>query len=195
MGNLLSSTDEDDSFIFISNSGSALRSSILTEAQSLRQEAFQLRSEAKRTSEQSQRAYHSGMKAQAKTLSIKKTDLYRQMEEKNRQAAELFFKHYNQNRPNNIIDLHGLYVSEALKYVEEKLDECRAKNISSLTIITGIGNNSPNRVAKIKPRVEKYARENALKITRYSGHIVVDLTERNRHETIGYQNTNECIIL
>ncbi|CAF4743356.1 unnamed protein product, partial [Rotaria sp. Silwood2] len=140
-------------------------------------------------SQQSQIEYYSGYKAEAKILSIQKTNLYRQMNEKNQQAAKLIIKHFNQNRPNNVIDLHGLYVEEALQYLQKQIDECRSNNISQLTVITGIGNNSQDKIARIKPKVENLARQNHLKMTPYGGHVVIDLTETN------HQDTNGCIIL
>ncbi|CAF2876540.1 unnamed protein product [Rotaria sp. Silwood2] len=189
MGNTSSSTDEDNSSTLPCSSGSSLRPRILIEAESLRAEAQQLMFQAKAASEQSHIEYHSGYKSEAKILSIKKTNLYRQMNEKNQQAAKLIFKHFNQDRPNNVIDLHSLYVEEALQYLEKKLDECHSNNISQLTVITGIGNNSQDKIAKIKPKVENFARQNHLKMTPYGGHVVIDLTETN------HQDTNGCIIL
>lgn len=189
MGNLLSSTSS-------TIPDSSIQSRILIEAQSLRQEAEQLRTEAKKVSEQSQYEYNSGSKSQAKALSTEKNALYKKMDEKNHRAAELIFEYHNQNRPRDVIDLHGLYVKEALKYVQNKLDECRSNNILQLTIITGMGNNSPNNIAKIKPEVQKYARENNLRITCYDGHILVDMTAGNQlTKTTNSQNKNECIIL
>ena len=67
------------------------------------------------------------------------------MREKNEQAANLIFKHFNDHRPSNVIDLHGLYVAEALKSLEGKLQACRAAKISQLTVITGMGNHSPGQ--------------------------------------------------
>jgi len=195
MGNLFSSTEEDDDSVLSNSSGPFLQSGIPTEAASLRNQARQLMLEARAASKQSQFEYRSGCKSQAKVLSIQKTTLYRQMEERNQQAAELIFEHFNQNRPNNIIDLHGLYVAEALKYLQDKLKECRSKNILQLTVITGMGNNSPDKMAKIKPEVEKFARENHFKITCHPGHIVVDLEKDDQYQTTNNQNTNECIIL
>ncbi|CAF3233073.1 unnamed protein product [Rotaria sp. Silwood2] len=189
MGNTSSSTDEDNNSTLPCSSGSSLRPRILIEAESLRAEAQQLMFQAKAASEQSHIEYHSGYKSEAKILSIKKTNLYRQMNEKNQQAAKLIFKHFNQDRPNNVIDLHSLYVEEALQYLEKKLDECHSNNISQLTVITGIGNNSQDKIAKIKPKVENFARQNHLKMTPYGGHVVIDLTETN------HQDTNGCIIL
>lgn len=195
MGNLFSSTEEDDNSVLSNSSRPFLQSGIPTEAASLRNQARQLMLKARAASKQSQFEYLSGCKSQAKVLSIQKTTLYRQMDERNQQAAELIFEHFNQNRPNKIIDLHGLYVAEALKYLQDKLIECRSKNILQLTVITGMGNNSPNKIAKIKPEVEKFVRENRLKVTAYSGHLVVDLSTDDQYTTTNHQNTDQCIIL
>jgi DNA-nicking Smr family endonuclease len=195
MGNLFSSRGDDDILTSTSSSGSSLlQPSVLIAAGLLRSEARQLQLAAKAASDQSQLAYHSGDKSQAKTLSNKKATLYAQMNGKNDQAAELIFEHFNQGRSNNIIDLHGLYVAEALKYLQRKLDKCRSENISQLTVITGMGNNSPNKIAKIKPEVEKFARKNHLQIVPFDGHVVINLTTDGQHETTRYRDTNACTI-
>ncbi|CAF0953344.1 unnamed protein product [Adineta steineri] len=195
MGNLLSFTNNDDNSTLSNTSGSFLQSGIPSKAASLRCEARQLMFEAKAASQQSQYEYHSGSKSQAKVLSTKKNHLYKQMEEKNQQAATLIFEHFNRDRSYNVIDLHGLYVNEALESLEHRLAMCRSENILELTVITGMGNNSPNKIAKIKPQVEKFVRENCLKITGYSGHIEIDLSTNNESTAGSYQNTNGCIIL
>ena len=195
MGNLLSSTDEVENSTISNSPDALLQFGIPSQAASLRNEAHRLMLESKVASQQSQSEYRSGSKSQAKILSNKRKNLYSQMNEKNQQAAELIFHHFNRNRPNNVIDLHGLYVTEAMKYLKDKLDKCRSENILQLTVITGIGNNSPNRIAKIKPKVEEYVRENRLKVTCYDGHIVVDLSTNNQYRTTSSQNTDGCIIL
>jgi DNA-nicking Smr family endonuclease len=195
MGNLFSSTEEVENSTLSNNPGVFLQSGISDQAESLRNEASQLRLRAKVASKQSQSEYNFGSKAQAKVLSNRKNDLYRQMTEKNRQAAELIFEHFNQDRSSNVIDLHGLYVAEALRYLRNKLDECRAEKISQLTVITGFGNNSPNKIAKIKPEVENFARQNGLKATFHGGHIKIDLSTYNPQRTTNVQDSNECVIL
>ena len=111
-----------------------------------------------------------------KIYRMKKTRLYEEMNRKNHQAAELIFSHYNRDQPETTIDLHGLYVSEAVKYLEERVNQCRAKKCQQLTVITGAGNNSVNRIPKIKPEVEAFARKHQLKVTSYSGHLIFDLS-------------------
>lgn len=187
MGNLFSSTEEQNNF--------SLSSDIQTNAESLRHEAHQLRLEAQEAAKQSQHEYQFGSRAQAKVLSTKKVNLYQQMNEKNRQAAALIFEQNNENRPKNFIDLHGLYVAEALTYLRQKLDQCRSEGILEVTVITGMGNNSPNNIAKIKPEVEKFARENRLKVTPHPGHLVLDLTIDKQDQSTSQSKSNECLIL
>ncbi|CAF0868015.1 unnamed protein product [Adineta steineri] len=156
MGNLFSSTNEGDNSILSKNTEAYVQNGIPIEAVSLRCEA----------SRHSQLEYQFGNKSQAKLLSINKNNLYIQMNEKNQQAAEFIFKHFNQNQ-----------------------------NLSQLTIITGMGNNSPNKIPKIKPQVEEFVRRNNLKVTYYDGHIVVDISTNNGNKIINDRNSNECIIL
>ncbi|CAF1095008.1 unnamed protein product [Adineta steineri] len=195
MGNLSSSTNDDDNSDFSNTYRSSSQSGIPSEAASLRREASQLRFEAKAASQQSQYEYHFGSKSEAKVLSTEKKHLYKQMDKKNQQVATLIFEHFNRDLSYNVIDLHGLYVDEALEYLEHRLAMCRSANILKLTVITGMGNNSPNKIAKIKPQVKKFVRENCLKVTGYSGHIEIDLSTNNEPTADSYQNTNGCIIL
>lgn len=180
MGNLFSST---------------VSSATQTSAESLRREAQQLRLEAQEVSKQSQHEYQFGSRAQAKVLSTKKSHLYQQMNDKNQQAAALIFEQNNQNRRKNSIDLHGLYVTEALTYLQQKLDQCRSEGVIQLTVITGMGNHSPNNIAKIKPEVEKFARENHLHITPHPGHLVLDLTINKPNPSTSDSSSNACFIM
>ncbi|UJR24544.1 hypothetical protein I4U23_005919 [Adineta vaga] len=186
MGNLFS-IDEDNR----SNSNESVTKSpgIPIEATKLRNEARQLLLEAKIISKQSQDEYQYGCRAKAKDLSNKKISLYEQLNRKNEQAANIIFGYYNNNRAKNSIDLHGLYVDEALKYLQEKLDRCRLENISELTVITGMGNHSTNGIAILRPKIEEFVRKNALQTTFYSGHVIIDLSSNIP------RTTNECIIL
>ena len=184
MGNLFSSSSQLD-----------LQSNIETNAESLRHQANQLRLEAQALAKQSQQEYRFGCKSQAKVLSTRKANLYQQINEKNRQAAALIFNEYNHHRPKNVIDLHGLYVAEALKYLQDKVDQCRSEGIFEITVITGMGNNSPNNIAKIKPEVEKFAHDNQLKITSYAGHVVLNLAIDKQCQSTFEPKCEQCIIL
>ena len=125
MGSKFSSTTDDHHSTFSATSvPSSVQSDIPIEAESLRRQARQCKSEAEATSQQSQREYRSGRKAEAKTLSVQKKYLYSQMNEKNDRAAALIFEHFNRNLPDHFIDLHGLYVLEALTYLQQKINKC-----------------------------------------------------------------------
>ncbi|CAF0868869.1 unnamed protein product [Adineta ricciae] len=184
MGNLFSHTNQDE------------QSGIPREALALRNEARQLLSEAQLSSKQSQDEYQHGCRARAKELSIRKNAFYAQMNDKNEQAARIIFQHFNRTRPNNEIDLHGLYVNEALNYLENKMNKSRSENVLQLKVITGMGNNSPNRISKIKPQVEEFVRRNSLQATIYPGHLIINLfTSENSTTKNPSSNTDQCIIL
>ena len=139
--------------------------------------------------------YDLGRRSEAKALSLEKAALYTQMREKNEQAANLIFKHFNHHRPSNVIDLHGLYVAEALKYLEGKLHTCRAAKMSQLTVITGMGNHSPDNIAKIKPEVERFARQNQLAMSSFGGHVLIDLQAGGQQTTASHQHQDTCTVL
>jgi hypothetical protein len=73
------------------------------------------------------------------------------MENYNSQAADTIFSYLNKNRPLDELDLHGLFVKEAMQKFEERVKECRKKRMKRLTVIVGQGNHSVDGIAKIKP--------------------------------------------
>ena len=120
--------------------------------------------------------------------------LYQQANERNRQAAQLFFEHFNRDRAKDVIDLHGLYVAEALEYLQRKIDQCRSEKIQQVTVITGIGNNSPDNIAKIKPEVEKCAHQHGLKMIPCSGSVLLQLAVDEKNENPPSEKTHACAI-
>lgn len=63
-------------------------------------------------------AYQSGDGARAKDLSNEGKAHQRRKEELNDQAADWIFAQNNRRQPNGTIDLHGLYVQEAIERTE-----------------------------------------------------------------------------
>lgn len=63
-------------------------------------------------------AYKSGDGARAKELSNEGKMHQRRKEELNDQAADFIFAANNRNQPRGSIDLHGLYVQEAIERTE-----------------------------------------------------------------------------
>uniref|UniRef100_A0A2K5N6X1 NEDD4 binding protein 2 n=1 Tax=Cercocebus atys TaxID=9531 RepID=A0A2K5N6X1_CERAT len=84
------------------------------------------------------------------------------MKEANHLAAIEIFEKVNASLlPQNVLDLHGLHVDEALEHLmrvlEKKTEEFKQNGGKPyLSVITGRGNHSQGGVARIKPAVIKY---------------------------------------
>ncbi|XP_007945335.1 NEDD4-binding protein 2 [Orycteropus afer afer] len=86
----------------------------------------------------------------------------RKMKEANHLAAVEIFEKVNASLlPQNVLDLHGLHVDEAVEHLrtvlQQKTEEFRQNGGKPyLSVITGRGNHSQGGVARIKPAVIKY---------------------------------------
>ncbi|KAH7326417.1 hypothetical protein B0I35DRAFT_422650 [Stachybotrys elegans] len=101
----------------------------------------------------------------AKELSNRGKEHDRQMDEYNRQAAEFIFRENNANgrvEPDSI-DLHGLFVEEAERILEERIRADQAAGQTHLHAIVGKGNHSARGVQKLKPKVEELCDELGLR--------------------------------
>lgn len=110
---------------------------------------------------QSREAYAAGDGAGAKALSNAGKAHAAQMDAYNKQASDFIFR--ENNAPGRVdpdcIDLHGQYVEEAERILEDRIREEKARGSSHLHVIVGRGNHSANHVQKLKPRVEELCRE------------------------------------
>jgi DNA-nicking Smr family endonuclease len=112
---------------------------------------------------ESQKAYKSGNKAAAKELSNKGKAHGQAMEQANRNAVHSILAPQRSSET-GCLDLHGLYVQEAVDASKEFLQYHMSKGLfGEVEIITGAGHHSENNKAKIKPEVEKLLRQKRLK--------------------------------
>ncbi|KAM0476714.1 hypothetical protein ACHAPX_006135 [Trichoderma viride] len=129
--------------------------------------------------ERSKRAYEDGDGARAKELSNQGKAHGAKVDEYNRQASDYIFR--ENNAPGRVdadsIDLHGQFIEEAERILEQRIRADQARGQTHLHAIVGKGNHSANHVQKLKPKVEELCRELGL---RYSpednaGRIYINL--------------------
>ncbi|CAG8699173.1 13575_t:CDS:2 [Racocetra persica] len=113
---------------------------------------------------QSQEAFKNNEKRKAKELSIKGKEHAKKMEIYNSMAVEVIFSENNKGRPITEIDLHGLYVKEAMDKTESRIQYCKANKIDHLVIIVGRGKHSSG-LAKLKPAIINLMKKYQLRCT------------------------------
>ncbi|CAG8548635.1 5524_t:CDS:2 [Ambispora gerdemannii] len=101
----------------------------------------------KQVSAQAQIAYKHGDGKKAKELSNKAKEHYKEME------------NYQE------LDLHGLFVTEALAYTEQRIQHCKSMKAKNLVIIVGQGNHSIDGVSKLKPAVTELINKYQIRCT------------------------------
>ncbi|OAA71363.1 Smr domain protein [Cordyceps fumosorosea ARSEF 2679] len=140
------------------------------------------RSEAEKRNacfDKSRKAYDSGDGARAKELSNEGKSHDARMDDYNRQASDFIFR--ANNAPGRVeadsIDLHGQFVEEAERILEERIRADRARGQTHLHAIVGKGNHSVGHVQKIKPKVEELCRELGLqcRTEENAGRIYINL--------------------
>ena len=72
-----------------------------------------------------QEAFKSGNKAEAKQLSDKGKQEGALMEDANKKASDAVFHEKNDGRDAHTIDLHGLYVDEAVKRARQAVQQAK----------------------------------------------------------------------
>ncbi|XP_075050912.1 NEDD4-binding protein 2 isoform X2 [Mixophyes fleayi] len=127
-----------------------------------RAEAFLYHQKQQESYRKAAEAHNRGMK-QVAAYYAQQGYLYGQkMKEENRRAAVQIFERANEYLlPENILDLHGLHVDEAMKHFRkvllDKTDEFKQTGGKPyLLVITGRGNHSQGGVPRIKPAVTDY---------------------------------------
>lgn len=85
------------------------------------------------------------------------------MEELNKQASDYIFIENNKDSKPGEVDLHGLYVKEAIARADEAINNAKAEGRTQLSLIVGKGLHSQGGVAKIKPAIEDLMQKHHLK--------------------------------
>ncbi|KIO26921.1 hypothetical protein M407DRAFT_23858 [Tulasnella calospora MUT 4182] len=109
-----------------------------------------------------QTAWKNGDRETSKKLNLEAKAHYREMEHYNSKAEQAAFAHYNAGANAaqlQQVDLHGLFVAEALVRARAHLEACRKARVSRTTFITGRGNRSIDGVAKIKAAVQDWLKQ------------------------------------
>ncbi|CAG8604429.1 1502_t:CDS:2 [Acaulospora morrowiae] len=148
---------------------------------------------------QSQDAYKNKQGKKAKELSLKGKEHGRTMDQYNAKAVEIIFTANNENRPNDEIDLHGLFVKEALEKTKQKIEYCEKLNIDHLTIIVGRGNHSQDGIAKLKPAIAELMEKYQLSCTQDKptiGCLYVEFGNAHRKADLGFLSffESKCVI-
>ena len=76
-----------------------------------------------------------------------------QMKQKNHDASVAIYHHRNDGKGEYYLDLHGLYVEEAIGFLDERLKKLESAKGKDLELITGAGHHSADHVAHIKAKV------------------------------------------
>ena len=119
-----------------------------------RAKALRVQKRSREAKRQAHELWEKGDKAGAKTMSERGKELDAQAKKLHDQAAHAIYLHRNGGRPDNYIDLHGLFVEEALRFLKERLKTFAPGE--KLEVVTGAGHHSEDHQAKIKPAVIEY---------------------------------------
>ncbi|KAG5925315.1 hypothetical protein E4U42_004413 [Claviceps africana] len=127
----------------------------------LREQARLENDKAHQASQRSQQAFHANDHEASQRYSRESKQHYARRDDYNRQAAEYIFR--ENNAPGRVdgdaVDLHGLFVDEAERVLEQRIRADQARGLEHLHAIVGKGNHSTGHVQKIKPKVEELCRE------------------------------------
>lgn len=154
---------------------------------------------------QSQAAYSCGDGKLAKDLSNLGKKEAALMDKANKEAADLFFARNNAGRTDGMIDLHGLFVKEAIAVVERYINEKKndktkagpdSDSPKTLTFIVGMGNHSVDHIPKLKPAIENLMRKHRLACTPdhpHKGCLFIEI-EARKPGWFGVGGIEACII-
>jgi len=104
---------------------------------------------------ESKEAYQGGDGAKAKQLSNEGKAHKAEMERLDAEASTWIFRENNQDSRPDELDLHGLYVKEAIQKTEEAIVDAQNRGDTQIRVIVGKGLHSQGSAAKLKPAIEE----------------------------------------
>ncbi|CAN6641704.1 hypothetical protein TRVA0_018S02718 [Trichomonascus vanleenenianus] len=145
--------------------------------------------------EESRKAYREGDGAKAKHFALLAAEHKKRFYDLHRKAAREQFLILNRNRPDTEVDLHGLYVNEAVEKVRQRLLIIKGQ-ASTLRAIVGKGNHSRG-VARIKPAMQQFLKGHGYKYSLEDGNLgvfVIHVASGDANGTEVYQEEDFSII-
>ncbi|KAF8844382.1 DUF1771-domain-containing protein [Paxillus ammoniavirescens] len=122
--------------------------------------------------QQSQEAYGRRDRARAKELSEQGKRHAAAMERLHAKASAIVFRDPDE------VDLHGLFVKEAIVYTEKAIQDARRRGDLEIRLIVGQGTHSTGGVPRLKPAIEDDIRKRGLHVEvdpRNAGVLIVQL--------------------
>ncbi|THH17336.1 hypothetical protein EW146_g3454 [Bondarzewia mesenterica] len=160
---------------------------------------------------ESHQAYADGSGARAKELSNLGKEKQKENQRLNKEAGEWIFRENNLDSEPGEIDLHGLYVKEAIFYTDQSIQEARQRGDAVIRLIVGKGLHSTNGTPKLRPAIEGLMPEYSLTATldpNNGGVLIVELpsvgapNERELGAELGAEDITrrlgeeeECVIM
>ncbi|PBK87736.1 DUF1771-domain-containing protein [Armillaria gallica] len=108
---------------------------------------------------ESHEAFNRGDRAAAKDLSNQGKSHKQKMEQLHKEASKWIYLKNNRDCKPGEIDLHGLFVKEAIAYTDAALEEAKLRGDSEIRLIVGRGSHSEGGVAKIRLAIEELMRK------------------------------------
>jgi DNA-nicking Smr family endonuclease len=85
------------------------------------------------------------------------------MKELDKRAAKIIFTEKNKHCKEGTIDLHGLYVAEAIQFAKDQVRAAKSRSDEAVRFIVGKGLHAEDGVAKIRPALEAHFTKQGLK--------------------------------
>jgi len=155
---------------------------------SLRAQANEHGDQMAKCFQQSHEAYSRGDGALAKDLSNQGKDHQRKMENFNKEASDFIFIENNKDSEPGEVDLHGLYVKEAITRADQAIRNAKSQGQAQINFIVGKGLHSHGGVAKIRPAIEDLIQKHQLSAQldpNNSGVLIVLINSKSGQRGIG----------